>query len=59
MSSSTKPITSMTSIDSITTLDHFYICAHKIKSVRCQCSHCGTFVANDAITCEHCGADLR
>lgn len=56
MSSSIKPITSITLIRP---LDTFYITAHKIKSIRCQCSHCRTFVANDAITCEHCGADLR
>ena len=40
-------------------LDFFFIHAYKIKSLRCQCSHCGTFVATDAICCEHCGADLR
>ena len=42
-----------------TSLDFFYIHAHKIRSIRCQCSHCGTFVPTEAVVCDHCGADLR
>lgn len=48
-----------TEISDLNTIWSGFIHAHKIPSIRTQCSNCGRMVGKSSCTCEGCGADLR